>query len=69
MWISPEEYASRYRISLPSLYPALRAGRVPSSKRVGGGRVWRIWDDDSTPQSLCNDTAHHQNRMAENQAA
>lgn len=45
MWISPEEYATRYRISLASLYPALRAGRVPGAKRVMG-RMWRIWDDD-----------------------
>lgn len=29
MWISPEEYARKYRISLPLLYPALRAGRDP----------------------------------------
>ena len=69
MWISPEEYANRYRISLPSLYPALRAGRVPSSKRVGGGRVWRIWDDDPTPQSQTNNPAHHQSCLAANQAA
>lgn len=47
MWISPEEYANKYRISLPSLYPALRAGRVPGAKRVMG-RAWRIWDGDFT---------------------
>ncbi len=45
MWISPEEYANKYRISLQSLYPALRAGRVPGAKRVMG-RAWRIWDND-----------------------
>ena len=44
MWLSPEEYANKYRISLPSLYPALRAGRVPNAKRVMG-RAWRIWDE------------------------
>jgi hypothetical protein len=44
-WITPEEYANKYRISLPSLYPALRAGRVPGAKKVMG-RAWRIFDDD-----------------------
>lgn len=55
MWISPDEYSCKYRISLPSLYPALRAGRVPGAKRIMG-RLWRIWDDspagDNVQQSI-----------------
>jgi len=53
MWMTPEEYATQYRISLPSLYPALRAGRVPGSKRVMG-RLWRIWDKDSPEDATPN---------------
>jgi len=68
MWISPEEYANRYRISLPSLYPALRAGRVPDSKRVGGGRAWRIWDDGPTPQSHCNNEQQLRSHTAKHSA-
>jgi hypothetical protein len=46
MWMTPEEYAEKYRVNLTSLYPALRLGRVPDAKRVAGGRQWRIWDED-----------------------
>lgn len=46
MWMTPEEYAGKYRISVAALYPALRKGRVPGAKRVGGQRQWRIWDDE-----------------------
>ena len=68
MWISPEEYANRYRISLPSLYPALRAGRVPGSKRVGGGRAWRIWDDGPTPHSQFNNEQQFRSHTARHSA-
>jgi hypothetical protein len=45
-WLSPKEYAEKYRINLRSLYHALATENVPRSKKVMG-KTWRIYDSES----------------------
>ena len=52
MYLTPEEYCQRFRINQASIYPALRAGKVPGAVRPMG-RLYRIWVDDVTlPEAI-----------------
>lgn len=46
MYMTPEEYCRIFRCNLPSLYSALRRGKVPGARKVAGGRMYRIFCDD-----------------------